>query len=180
MNKKYIAVLIVGVMILSGCGKKETVYINTNTQTESKTAKTTVFMVAMNDKKIQKGIITNGCNDSIVPVGTAVGEYDALDPVASVTAAFSALQSMKEEEYKSKNLQNPVAKSTLKLLKVEKGNNNELTVGIDGKFTFDNACDALRQRAQIEQLITSAAPGKAIAIVLNGTSGEWEKSFNVK
>ncbi len=171
--------MIIGLVILSGCSKK-TVYINTNTQTEAKTDKATVFMIAINTDKKAKNVITNGCNDSIVPVVTTTNEYDALDPVESVSAAFSALQSMKEEEYKAKNLQNPVVKSSLKLTKVEKRDNNEVVVSIDGKLTLLDTCNALRQRGQIEQLLTNAAQGNAITIIFNGSADEWGKSFTMK
>lgn len=174
---KYTTLLILGALLLSGCSKKA-VYINTNTETERRVSKATIFMIAPNDKGKQGNKIA--CDDSLVSLEERVDEYDALDPVASVKAAFTALSAVKNEELKAKKLQNPFEKSKLTLTNVEAQTKNEVIVHLDGKIISSSDCDALRQRAQIEELLTKAAAGKALKIKFNGRSSNWAEAFASK
>ncbi len=137
----------------------------------------------MEDNGKSTNSIQVGCGDSVVPVDSTVGyQYDKTNAVASVNAALTNLFSMTADQFKAQNLQNTLAatNSLLTIKSVEKNSNN-LTVHINGKFSFGGACDMPRVKAQVEETIKKAALGNTFTIDYNGGGQTaWDKAFSSK
>ena len=178
MYKKFlpVAVLLIVVIGLTGCGKKETTYINTNEGV--KTSSVTAYMIAEGDKGKQGKKI--GCDDSLVPLAVTVVEYPVTDVVSSVKSAFAGLASVKDEELVEKKLSNPLKQSQVKLDDVVVNTKGETEIKLSGSFAFSGTCDAPRQRAQVEELITKASLGTPIKLLFNGSEENWGKAFSGK
>lgn len=178
MYKKFlpVAVLLVVAIGLTGCGKKETIYINTNEGV--KTSSVTAYMIAEGDKGKQGKKI--GCDDSLVPLAVGVAEYPVADVVSSVKSAFFGLSSVKDSDLAEKKLSNPLKQSQVKLDDVMINAKGETEIKLSGAFTFSGTCDAPRQRAQIEELITKASLGTPVKLFFNGLEENWGKAFSSK
>lgn len=150
--------------------------------TENLTKETTIFMVKMEDDGASANSIKVGCGDSVIPVPTNVSyQYDAKDPIASITAAMTALSATSESQYTAMGLDNPFAKSTITQKSPADKNGTIYTVHLNGTFSFAGSCEVPRVKAQIEETIKKAALGNAFVIDLNGGGkAAWDSAFSSK
>ncbi len=176
--KKFV-ILLTLILSLTGCSENP-IPTTTPLVATAKTDKTTIYMIKLNDDGKTKNSVKVGCGDSAIPVETTgTYAYDKTDPIASINAAFMALENTTENQFQAQSLENPIIGSSITIQSVEKSSDIYI-VHLNGKLTFSGTCDVPRQRAQIEETIKKAALGNIFQIDFNGGGPTWDENFSSK
>jgi hypothetical protein len=119
-----------------------------------------LFLVALDDNGRSGPKI--GCNDSLVSVSREIPR--TTDPLS---AALTALLSLKGETYGQSGLYNALGRSTLRLENVWVSD-GAARVALSGTLTMAGACDGPRVEAELRQVVLQFEGIKTATFVLNG------------
>ena len=104
-----------------------------------------------------------GCNDSLVPMGTAMPFGD--NPLLS---AYSALFAIKEERVGSEGYYNALHAADLVVKNTAIDAQGNATVNLEGTLSLGGVCDSPRVKAQLEAAARQFPQVKAVQITING------------
>lgn len=174
--------MIVPIVILSACSSAPK---SSNGQElglpEGQSQKVTVYMIKPGDNGKLGHLLSSTCPDSIMPVEVKTeSPYISRDPSASILMSLVAIKKLKADTYAAQGLANPLAKSSLQDPEIELSKDTYI-IRLKGTFTVESACDAARQRAQIEETLRRAVGTHSFIIDFNGSGPQgWAKAFEVK